>query len=129
MATAPKKAEPAAVTPTPTPIKVEMSRGIDITLTIVFLALQLVLVMVLFVPALMLVMASDGCGGTCNLDVIQAGVGVAAFGPGAVLVANFVCGLVFMITKRKAWLFTLLGMVASLLVFFLGVALVFLRFG
>ena len=106
-----------------------VSRGTDIALTIVFLVLQVTLVIALVLPALFLAMASDGCGEGCNLGVIQAGFYVALFGPGVVFIANLIVSIVFLAQKRTSWLLSLLGGVASLLVFLLCVALVFVQTG
>lgn len=106
-----------------------VSRGTDIALTIVFLALQVALVVALVLPALFLVMASTGCIDPCNLDVVSAGFYIALIGPGAVFVGNLVLSIVFLVQKRTAWLLSLLGAVASLLVFLLGVAVVFVQTG
>jgi hypothetical protein len=106
-----------------------VSRGTDIALAIVFLALQVALVIALVLPALFLAMASDGCSDPCNLSVIQAGFYVAVFGPGVVFIANLIVSIVFLVKKRTTWLLSLLGAVASLLVFLLGVALVFVQTG
>jgi hypothetical protein len=116
-------------TPVPAAPKKRVSRGTDIALTIVFLALQVALVIALVLPALFLAMASAGCGEGCNLGVIQAGFYVAVFGPGVVFIANLIVSIVFLVQKRTAWLLSLLGAVASLLVFLLGVALVFVQTG
>ena len=109
--------------------KKRVSRGTDIALTIVFLALQLALVIALVLPALFLAMASDGCNDSCNLAVIEAGFYIAVFGPGLVFVANLIVSIIFLARKRTSWLLSLLGGVASLLVFLLGVALVFVQTG
>jgi len=102
------------------------SRGLDVTLTIVILALNALMVAALFVPALFLVMSSTGCMDSCNLDVLQAGINVAVFGPGVAFIVNLVLSIVFLVKKRTAWLLSLLVGVAGFLVFLLGVALVFL---
>ena len=102
-----------------------VSRGTAITLTIVFLALLLVLVVALFVPALFLVMSTAGCSDSCNLDVMQAGINVAVLGPGLVFIANLIVSIVFLVKKRTAWWLSLLGAVASMLAYLLGLALVF----
>ena len=122
---APNASAPAA----PAAPKKRVSRGTDIALTIVFLVLQVALVIALLLPALFLAMASDGCGEGCNLGVIQAGFYVALFGPGVVFIANLIVSIVFLAQKRTSWLLSLLGAVASLLVFLLGVALVFVQTG
>ena len=123
---------PASTTPiasVPSEPQKRMSRGTDIALTIVFLVLQVTLVIALVLPALFLAMASDGCGEGCNLGVIQAGFFVALFGPGVVFIANLIVSIIFLARKRTSWLLSLLGGVASLLVFLLGVALVFVQTG
>jgi len=102
------------------------SRGLDIALTIVILALNALMVAALFVPALFLVMSSTGCMDSCNLDVLQAGINVAVFGPGVAFIVNLVLSIVFLVKKRTAWLLSLLVAVGGFLVFLLGVALVFL---
>lgn len=119
----------SASAPGPAAPKKRMPRGTDIALTIVFLVLQVALVIALLLPALFLAMASDGCGEGCNLGVIQAGFYVALFGPGVVFIANLIVSIVFLAQKRTSWLLSLLGAVASLLVFLLGVALVFVQTG
>jgi hypothetical protein len=126
---------PAPTTPTsastpPEPKKRQgASRGLDITLTIVFLVLNALMVGALFVPALFLAMASDGCNDSCNLGVVQTGFYIALFGPSVAFVVNLVLSIVFLVRKRTSWLMTLLVGIGGLLVFFLGVAIVFVQAG
>ena len=103
-----------------------VSRGLDITLSIVFLVLNALMVAALFVPALFLAMASAGCTGSCNIDVVSAGFNIAVFGPSVAFIVNLVLSIVFLVKKRTTWLLTLLVGVGGFLVFLLGVALVFL---
>jgi len=105
--------------------KKRVSRGTDIALTIVFLVLNALMVAALFVPALFLAMASTGCTGSCNIDVVQAGFNIAVFGPSVAFIVNLVLSIVFLVKKRTAWLLSLLVGVGGLLIFLLGVALVF----
>jgi hypothetical protein len=105
------------------------SRGLDITLTIVFLVLNALMVGALILPSLFLAMASDGCNDSCNLGVIQAGLYIALFGPSVAFVVNLVLSIVFLVRKRTSWLMTLLVGIGGLLVFFLGVAIVFVQAG
>jgi hypothetical protein len=51
-----------------------VSRGLDISLTIVFLVLNALMVGALFLPALFLAMASDGCNDSCNMEIGRAHV-------------------------------------------------------
>ena len=103
-----------------------VSRRLDVTLTIVFLILNAcLLVAALFVPAPFLALASAGCSDSCNIDVVQAGFNIAVFGPSVVFIVNLVLSIVFLVKKRTTWLLSLLVGVAGLLVFFLGVALIF----
>ncbi len=119
-------AAPSASAPVaPAAPKKRMPRGTDIALTIVFLVLQVALVFALILPALFLVMASAGCFEPCNIDVVSVGFHIALLGPGAVFVVNLILSIVFLVQKRTAWLLSLLGGVASFLVFLLGVAIVF----
>ncbi len=127
---APDSSAPSASAPAaPAAPKKRVSRGTDIALTIVFLVLQVALVFALILPALFLVMASSGCFEPCNIDVVSVGFYIALLGPGAVFVVNLILSLVFLVQKRTAWLLSLLGAVASLLVFLLGVAIVFVQTG
>lgn len=121
--------ESASMGATPAAPKKRVSRGTDIALTIVFLVLQVALVVALVLPALFLVMASAGCFDPCNIDVMSAGFYVALLGPGVFFVVNLILSIVFLVKKRTAWLLSLLGGVASLLVFLLGVAVVFVQAG
>ena len=105
--------------------KKRVSRGTDIALTSVFLVLNALMVAALFVPALFLAMASTGCTGSCNIDVVQAGFNIAVFGPSVAFIVNLVLSIVFLVKKRTAWLLSLLVGVGGLLIFLLGVALVF----
>lgn len=128
-ASAPKKTPSATTTATAVPIVTQRkgaSRSLDITLSIVFLALNAVMVAVLFVPALFLAMASAGCSGSCNIDVVSAGFNIAVFGPSVAFIVNLVLSIVFLVKKRTTWLLSLLVGVGGFLVFLLGVALVFL---
>ena len=118
---APNASAPAA----PAAPKKRVSRGTDIALTIVFLVLNALMVAALFVPALFLAMASTGCTGSCNIDVVQAGFNIAVFGPSVAFIVNLVLSIVFLVKKRTAWLLSLLVGVGGLLIFLLGVALVF----
>jgi len=102
------------------------SRGLDIALTIVILVLNALMVAALFVPALFLAMASTGCTGSCNIDVVDAGFNIAVFGPSVAFIVNLVLSIVFLVKKRTTWLLSLLVGVGGFLVFLLGVALVFL---
>lgn len=102
------------------------SRSLDITLSIVFLVLNALMVAALFVPALFLAMASAGCTGSCNIDVVSAGFNIAVFGPSVAFIVNLVLSIVFLVKKRTTWLLSLLVGVGGFLVFLLGVALVFL---
>jgi hypothetical protein len=103
-----------------------VSRSLDIALTIVFLVLNALMVAALFVPALFLAMASAGCMGSCNINVVEAGFNIAVFGPSVAFIVNLVLSIVFLVKKRTAWLLSLLVGVGGFLVFLLGVALVFL---
>jgi hypothetical protein len=107
----------------------EVSRSLDVTLTIVFLVLNALMVGALILPALFLAMASAGCMGSCNLGVVQTGFYIALFGPSVAFVVNLVLSIVFLVRKRTSWLMTLLVGIGGLLVFFLGVALVFVQGG
>lgn len=96
---------------------------------IVALVLNLVVTLVLFVPALFLAMASDGCSTGCALVVVEAGFYTALIGPALV----FLTGLVFTIIAftRKTnplWpaLISLGGIVGA---FLLGVGMTFLAIG
>jgi hypothetical protein len=95
-------------------------------LTIVFLVLNALMVAALFVPALFLAMASAGCMGSCNINVVEAGFNIAVFGPSVAFIVNLVLSIVFLVKKRTTWLLSLLVGVGGFLVFLLGVALVFL---
>lgn len=106
-----------------------VSRGTDIALTIVFLVLNALMVAALFYPALFLALASAGCSGSCNIDVVQAGFSIAVFGPSVGFIVNLVLSIVFLVKKRTAWLLSLLVGIGGLLIFFLGVALVFVQAG
>jgi hypothetical protein len=126
-------AKPAAASTTtasaPTGRRKGASRNLDITLTIVFLVLNALMVAALIVPALFLVMASAGCMDSCNMDVLQVGFYIALFGPSVAFIVNLVLSIVFLVKKRTAWLLSLLVSVGGLLIFLLGVALVFLQAG
>jgi len=106
-----------------------VSRRLDITLTIVFLVLNALMVGALILPALFLAMASDGCNDSCNLGVVQTGFYIALFGPSVAFVVNLVLSIVFLVRKRTSWLMTLLVGIGGLLVFFLGVAIIFVQAG
>ena len=124
--------EPSATTESasaPTAGRKGVSRSLDITLSIVFLVLNVAMVGALFVPALFLAMASAGCSDSCNIDVVQAGFNIAVFGPSVAFIVNLVLSIVFLVKKRTTWLLTLLVGVGGLLIFFLGVALVFVQAG
>jgi hypothetical protein len=126
---APKKTPSASTTAAESPMvskRKGVSRGLDITLSIVFLVLNALMVAALFVPALFLAMASAGCTGSCNIDVVSAGFNIAVFGPSVAFIVNLVLSIVFLVKKRTTWLLTLLVGVGGFLVFLLGVALVFL---
>jgi len=126
----PAESTPTAATAASEPkARKSVSRGLDITLTIVFLVLNALMVGALILPSLFLAMASDGCNDSCNLGVIQAGFYIALFGPSVAFVVNLVLSIVFLVRKRTSWLMTLLVGIGGLLVFFLGVAIVFVQAG
>ena len=106
-----------------------ISRSLDVTLSIVFLVLNALMVGALILPSLFLAMASDGCNDSCNLGVVQTGFYIALFGPSVAFVVNLVLSIIFLVRKRTSWLMTLLVGIGGLLVFFLGVALVFVQAG
>lgn len=106
-----------------------VSRGLDVTLTIVFLVLNALMVAVLIWPALFLVTLSAGCSDPCSVDVMGIGFVIALFGPSVVFIVSLVLSIVFLVKKRTAWLLSLLLGVGSLLVFFLGFAIMLLQAG
>ena len=127
--TSPVPEQPASSAASTAAHKKGVSRSLDITLTIVFLVLNALMVGALILPSLFLAMASDGCNDSCNLGVVQAGFYIALFGPSVAFVVNLVLSIIFLVRKRTSWLMTLLVGIGGLLVFFLGVAIVFVQAG
>ena len=120
MASTPEQVTPAAASTAPG--KKRVSRTTDIVLSIVFLCVQMGFVFVLYI-VLYILYGLTGSSGTFASD---AGEIIAQFGPGVIFIANVVVGLVLMLTKRTSWIATMVGLLASGLVFWLGFALSYL---
>lgn len=75
--------------------------------------------------SLFLSMMSDGCGsgGTCRYDLMTAGFLVALLGPPAVFIASVIGTIVRLVIRRSAWWMPLLGVLAGLLVWAVGFAM------
>lgn len=112
----PPDQSPPTVTST-TPRKKRLSRGADIALSVVFLTVQFIFVAVAFPLALIgsFYYFTSGAGPLASIAFP-----IYVFGPGFLFLVTLVVGLVFMITKRHAWILTLAGLFASVLSFFIG---------
>lgn len=96
---------------------------------IVVLVLNLLLVLALVVPAMFLVMASDGCRQTCPLGVVEAGFYIALVGPGLVFLTGLVVAIVAFARQRNPLWPALIGLVGSFGAFLLGVGITFIAVG
>ena len=117
MSSTPEQSTPAGQSTTPA--KKEVPRSKDLALSIIFLSAQLWLVLVVFVNSYI------WFGLTPNPDTPngEAAEIIVQFGPGVVFIANAIVGLALMISKRRASISTLVGLIASGLVLVLGFAL------
>ena len=120
MASTPEQSTSAAASTAP--IKKRVSRTTDVVLSIVFLCVQMGFVFIIYI-VLYILYGLTGSSGTFASD---AGEIIAQFGPGVIFIANVIVGLVLMLTKRTAWIATLVGLLASGLVFFVGFSLSYL---
>jgi hypothetical protein len=94
--------------------------------TIVLLVVALISVVILFVPALMLAMASDGCSSSCNMPVFTIGYYLAVAGPLLVALTGTVFAIIKMVKKQDAISTALIGLGGTYGAFVLGLAIVFL---
>lgn len=99
----------------------------DVIVSIVLLVLLAVVDALTTFSSLFLVMASDSCGSTtaCSYDQITVGWLVAMFLPSVLLIATVVVAIVRFVKRRVAWWIVLIGGVAMLAAWGIGVALVF----
>lgn len=105
-----------------------VSPTVNTVLSIVFLVLGAVLVVILIVPALFLMMASDSCG-VRDCTFIELGFWWALLSPTVLWLASLAVTIVLLVKRRGAWLFSLLGVIAVGLSFWLGVTIVFAQLG
>ena len=117
MASTPEQSTPAAASTAP--VKKRVSRTTDVVLSIVFLCVQMGLVVVIYLITFVLFGLTPNMG----TPLSEAAEIIVQFGPGLVFIANLIVGLVLMLTKRTAWIATLVGLLASGLVLVLGFAL------
>lgn len=96
---------------------------------IIALVLNLVVTLVLFVPALFLAMASDGCSTGCALIVVEVGFYLALIGPGLVFLAGLVFTIIALVEKTNPLWPALIGLGGTVGAFLLGVAATFLAIG
>lgn len=94
--------------------------------TIVLLVVALISDIILFVPALMLAMASDGCGSSCNMVVLGFGYYLAVAGPILVTITGIVFAIIKMVKKQDAISAALIGLGGTYGAFVLGMAIVFI---
>ncbi|MDH6532033.1 putative membrane protein [Aurantimicrobium minutum] len=94
--------------------------------TIVLLVVALISDVVLFVPALMLAMASDGCSTSCNMVVFGLGYYLAVAGPILVTLTGIVFSIIKMVKKQDAITTALIGIGGTYGAFVLGLAIVFI---
>lgn len=120
MASTPEQVTPAAASTAPA--KKKISRTTDIVLSIVFLCVQMGFVFILFIVLYVLF----GVTGSPGTPVSDAAEIVAQFGPGVVLIVTVIVGLVLILTRRTSWIATLVGLISSGVVFWLGFALSYL---
>lgn len=95
-------------------------------ITIALLVVALVSVVVLFVPALMLAMASDGCSSSCNMAVFSIGYYLAVAGPLLVALTGTVFAIIKMVKRQDAISVALIGVGGTYGAFVLGLAIVFI---
>lgn len=96
---------------------------------IVVLVLNLVLVLAFIVPALFLVMASDGCRGACPVAVVETGFSIALIGPGIVFVTGLAFTIVAFARKLNPLWPAVIGIGGSVGAFLLGVGITFVAVG
>ena len=103
----------ASATPPPR----DARRATDVALSVVFLALQLVFAVGIFpISYFASMFASDGGLGP------YAGLGFFFFlaGPAVVFVISLAVDLFLLVTKRRTWVIALVGLVATVGIWFLG---------
>ncbi len=82
---------------------------------------------ILFVPALLLSMASDSCGATsCNMTVFELGFYIAVFGPAIVTILGIIFSIRALVKKQSGLNYALIGMGGTYGAFLLGVAIIFI---
>ena len=117
-------AENSAHVESTTPQPRGVNRKTDVTLSVVFLSLQLVFVVLSlalsFFIFLSLIFPEHGP----NPDA-WGGALVCALGPGIIFLPSLGVGLFLLIKKRKAWIFTLVGLAASVGIWVLGYNLIY----
>ncbi len=94
--------------------------------SIVVLVLNVFMNVVIMVPAVFLVMATDGCHEGCPLVVVEAGIWIAILGPWIVFLLSAIFSIKNMVHKLDALSYTLIGISGSFGAFLIGVATVFL---
>lgn len=95
-------------------------------ISISVLVVALISDVVLFVPALMLAMASDGCSSSCNMVVFGLGYYLAVAGPVLVTLTGIVFSIIKMVKKQDAISTALIGLGGTYGAFVLGLAIVFI---
>jgi len=93
-------------------------------LTVMFLIANAVMLLVLFVPTAIATGDTSDCGSSCP-DIVTTGGFISAFGPSLVFIVNVVLSIVLLVKKRTTWLVCLLMGVGGLVVFFIGIALMY----
>ena len=117
-------AENSAHVDSTTPQPRGVNRKTDVTLSVVFLGLQFVFVVASLFLSLAIVLSllfpehgthPDAWGGAL----------VCALGPGIIFRPSLGVGLFLLIKKRRAWIFTLVGLAASVGIWVLGYNLIY----
>ncbi|MGQ7295330.1 DUF6264 family protein [Quadrisphaera sp. KR29] len=103
----------------------------DLVVTVVLLLAGAVLAVLASSAGLLLVMAADGCGiqGECSELGLTAGVGAAALGPWAGLLALGAWAVVRLVRRRRAWWTALAAVLAVPVLWAAGAGLVWLSVG
>lgn len=105
-----------------------VSPTVNMVLSIVFLVLGAILVIILVVPSLFLMFATDSCGSR-DCTFIEFGFWWTLLSPTVLWLATLAVTIVMLVKRRGAWLFSLLGVIAVGLSFWLGVTIVFAQLG
>lgn len=102
----------------------------DLVVTILLLIITAIVDAGITFASLFLVMAADSCSGdACNLDLTTAGWLWAMIAPSVVLLIVIIISIVRFVKRRRAWWVALVGLVAMLIVWGIGVWVVFASVG